>query len=386
MQAEEDSQHVWDAVVDAHSGKLLYRRNLVLNVAALAFDNYPGAPAGRLAGGEGLPGRMAQLREHACRATTRTSTADVNDDDSRRAGERDPPRRGGTYNYVTHFQAPPTRRRPGLPAGRLLLQQLRQDGSPTSSRWTVNRSQAGTQLFYYVNRFHDHLRDAPGIGFNAASGGFEGGDRLHRRGRERRRARSAPFTACPTAAYLNNADMTTLPDGVPPRMQMYLWSSACTGASVVINDVDGANDAFIVYHEYAHGLSSRLVTDAAGVGALAGLAVRRDGRGAGAIGTRSTSWWPQGLEVDTAAPGELRTGQYEAEPVRTQPFDCPVGGGPPSCPGTPLRRPGRLHLRRLRARGPGQRPGGARRRRDLGRRRCGTCAGRSSPRTATRPA
>jgi hypothetical protein len=43
-----------------------------------------------------------------------------------------------------------------------------------------------------------------------------------------------------------------------------------------------------------------------------------------------------GFEVDTGAPGELRTGQYEAEPVRTQPFDCPVGGGPPSCPGTPF--------------------------------------------------
>ncbi len=46
VRAKEDSQHVWDAVVDAKSGKLLFRRNLVLRVAAVAFDNYPGAPRG----------------------------------------------------------------------------------------------------------------------------------------------------------------------------------------------------------------------------------------------------------------------------------------------------------------------------------------------------
>ena len=47
-----------------------------------------------------------------------------------------------------------------------------------SLSWTVNRRQAGTQLFYFVNRYHDHLRDAPGVGFNAASGNFEAGDRV----------------------------------------------------------------------------------------------------------------------------------------------------------------------------------------------------------------
>ena len=34
----------------------------------------------------------------------------------------------------------------------------------------MNRAQAGTQLFYYVNRFHDHLRDAAGIGFDDSLG------------------------------------------------------------------------------------------------------------------------------------------------------------------------------------------------------------------------
>ncbi len=41
-----DSQHVYDAVIDAGSGETLYRRNLVLHATGLAFDNYPGAPVG----------------------------------------------------------------------------------------------------------------------------------------------------------------------------------------------------------------------------------------------------------------------------------------------------------------------------------------------------
>ena len=120
-------------------------------------------------------------------------------------------------------------------------------------------------------------------------------------------------------------------------MQMYLWTSACDDSAT--NDVDGANDAYIVYHEYTHGLSNRLVTDAAGQGAL-------DGPQSGAMGEGWSDWYAldllvaEGRETDTAAPGELRTGQYENSPVRTEPFDCPAGGGGVPCPGTPGAGPG----------------------------------------------
>ncbi len=35
---------IYDAVVDAGSGELLYRASLVHDIAARAFDHYPGAP------------------------------------------------------------------------------------------------------------------------------------------------------------------------------------------------------------------------------------------------------------------------------------------------------------------------------------------------------
>jgi hypothetical protein len=339
VRAEEDSQHVWDAVVDAQSAKLLYRRNLVLKVAALAFDNYPGAPRGGsqqlrdfppawLGSCGGLQGNNAHVYP------------DPEDGDVPALGDEIQCEGGVDYTYGTDFRAA-THAPQGqdCPPVGCSYNNFAETGDPPIFSWRENGEQAGTQLFYYVNRFHDHLRDAPGIGFTAASGGFEGGDRLRAEVNNGAATDSGAFDDLPDCSYLNNADMTIGPDGTSPRMQMYLWSSACFAPSVVVNDVDGANDAFIVYHEYAHGLSSRLVTDAAGVGALAGLQ-------SGAMGEGWSDWYAldflvaAGFEVDTAAPGELRTGQYEAEPVRTEPFDCPVGGGPPSCPGTPFGGPG----------------------------------------------
>ena len=47
----------------------------------------------------------------------------------------------------------------------------------------------------------------------------------------------------------------TPPDGQAPRMQMFLFTR---------RDVNGADDADVVYHEYGHGLSNRLVVNAVG--------------------------------------------------------------------------------------------------------------------------
>ena len=73
---------------------------------------------------------------------------------------------------------------------------------------------------------------------------------------------------------------------------------------------NGGDDAAIVYHEYTHGLSNRLVVDATGL-----RRARQHRRPApwarpGATGTRWTSWSQQGFERDTPAPGEVAVGQY----------------------------------------------------------------------------
>ena len=59
--------------------------------------------------------------------------------------------------------------------------------------------------------------------------------------------------------------MNTPPDGTPPTMQMYLWHfPGTTDAEEPFLPASGAFDASILYHEYTHGLSNRLVVDATG--------------------------------------------------------------------------------------------------------------------------
>ena len=71
-------------------------------------------------------------------------------------------------------------------------------------------------------------------------------------------------------------------DGGSPVMQMYLFRPSTFRA------VNGGDDASVVYHEYTHGLSNRLITDASGMGAVNSARRARWAR-AGATGTRRTS-------------------------------------------------------------------------------------------------
>ena len=118
--------------------------------------------------------------------------------------------------------------------------------------WVANQKQNAVQAFYYANRFHDHLAAAP-INFTDQS--FEGADRL------RLETDDGAMTG-PDSSHRNNANMATPPDGMSPIMQMYLWQSSPQRA------VNGGDDASILYHEYTHGLSNRLIHDANGFGAL----------------------------------------------------------------------------------------------------------------------
>src|SRR5206468_156958 len=83
----------------------------------------------------------------------------------------------------------------------------------------------------------------------------------------------------PDQDHTNNANMATEQDGVAPRMQMYLFSSG--DGSV---DSNGGDEADVVYHEYTHGLSNRLITDAQGF-------PRLDGEESGAMGEGWSDWY-----------------------------------------------------------------------------------------------
>jgi extracellular elastinolytic metalloproteinase len=349
----DDSGDAWDTVVDARTGQVLRRNGLVRRVdgSGLAFDLFPGAPVGgsqvtkTFPGGGGDPWLTGAFNE--LRGNNVWAYSDVEDDvytgplagepfPSPGAADSVPPSAGAAWSYpvaVNTAASPHSCPSTGCTWDDYL--------ASSAFSWDMNREQAATQAFYLANNFHDHLRDAPGIAFDEASGNMEAihtggapgaGDELHVQVMDGANT-DLLFPGFPDAAHTNNADMLPLPDGQSPRMQLYLFSDYPNDPAV-INDVNGTDDADIVYHEYTHAMTNRLVTDAAGFGAL-------NQPQAFAMDEAWADWYAtdylvgQGFRTDTAAPGELAVGEYEDVAFRSEPVDCPVGSGPSACPGTP---------------------------------------------------
>ncbi len=145
------------------------------------------------------------------------------------------------------------------------------------------RDAAVVNLFYWCNLCHDRFY---GLGFTEAFGNFQddnfgnggaGGDAVQADAQD--------------GGGANNANFSTPPDGAPGRMQMYTF----TGSSP---NRDGDLDAYIIIHEYTHGLSNRLV--GGGVGGM--FALQSGGMGEG---------WSDFMSLCLLTdPGELVTGTY----------------------------------------------------------------------------
>ena len=184
----------------------------------------------------------------------------------------------------------------------------------STAAWSANRNQSATQLFYFVNAFHDYLQNDPAILFGNGEGAFSGNDPVLAQAMD---GADGPNHQ-PDAAHANNASFLTLPDGNPGLMQSHLWR-------LPFGAYDGANDAAMVWHEYTHGMTDRLVTDANGFGALTSVQ-------AGAIGEGLSDWYALdaviggGLQPDDPGVADVRFGKYfdnaTGNTVRYQSIDC----------------------------------------------------------------
>ena len=323
------------AVVDATTGAVLYRANRVKSAAndALVWEQYPGAPNG---GSAALRDLTPYLSPGATDLSGPFAHAwsDVNDNDSGTVTPDD---------HIVPLDAPDpgeavTRTGTGAsfafpfaefaqPAGACQVVRKCSWDFDTANSWQTNRRQNAVQAFYYVNRFRERLAAAP-ISFSAADGDFRDGDRVLVNTDDG----AAGPGGRPNSQHTDNAYMDTPPDGRSPTMAMFLFFNDGD-----FRDVNGGDDAAIVYHEFTHGLSSRLVTVAPG-GEQA-----LNGPQPGAMGEGWSDFYAKDMLVgqfpadDTAAPGEVDMGEYiDSVPnsIRTQPLDCPVGASAPACPGT----------------------------------------------------
>ncbi|MEV6633648.1 M36 family metallopeptidase [Actinoplanes sp. NPDC051470] len=320
-------------VVDAATGRVLYRQDLLVHdndPSALVWRNYPGAPLGGAQQRRSLAGWIAPD------ATTLSGESahvflDVNDDDVADAGEEVAPNRPGDWRFpfkdFTGQVGPPC----------AADKQCSWDPKVAYS-WKDNAKQNAAQLFYYVSSFHDHLEKSP-IGFTRAAGNYEtaDGDPIEVD------AIDGADTAngFPDEEHADNATMLPTPDGVPGRMQMFLFRAPSWPEDPFLAANSG-DEADVVYHEYTHGMSNRLVVDASGNSTLTGI------QGL-SMGEAWSDWYAfdhlvaQGLQTDTAAPGEVLVGRYVGDGqnlIRTQPLDCAVGAGATVCPGAEGAGPG----------------------------------------------
>ncbi len=293
--------YVYDVLVDAASGAVLTRHSLTDFASnAPVYAYHPGAGPETtvdLARWLTAPLVLSGPNAHAY--------ADVDGDDVADPGEEVRPSSGTDWNYPASFFTD-------------VCTFCTWDDSDVATE-AANRRHATTQLFYLVNAFHDWLRDSE-VGFTASDGNFEGLDPVRAEADDAVLARSPSF---------NNANMTTFPDGTSPRMQMYLWGGGFPA-------VNGSDDASVVFHEYAHGLSNRLIGDGDGL----------NDKQSGAMGEGWSDWYAMdylvahALVLDTAADAEVVVGEYvtgdATAGIRRQPLDCSVGSSAPACGGSVL--------------------------------------------------
>ena len=311
-------------VIDAETGRTLYRRNMVQSDKGYVFENYPGASRGGeqklvdFTGPGWLPNNSPRLAGNVAHVFT-----DLNDDDVAQAGEEINPSADKVWKFpLVEF----------TPAACVPEFVCTWDPEVPNS-WQTNKAQNAVQLLSFLGRFHDHLEGRP-IGFTRAAGNFEAvdGDAVS--------ANAIDGAATgPDGQHVNNANMSTPPDGIPPRMQMYLFHEPGTAFPDEDPFIAGnsGDEADIVYHEYGHGLSNRLVVDALGNSTLGNIQ-------AGAMGEAWSDWYAmdflvnEGLFRDRSSDGDLRIGEYVGwgnDLIRFQPVDCPVTSTSADCAGTP---------------------------------------------------
>jgi len=329
------ASELYTSVVDAATGQVLYRKSLVNTDNSTVWENYPGAPVG------GTQQVVNFTARGWLSATAKNNIkllgpnahvyTDINDDNTANPGEEVRSNQGRSFHFpFVSFPSTATPCTGPFPCS----------WAPNTPRsWQTNRQQDATQVFFFVNNFHDHLAAAP-IGFTPAAGDFEGNDALQAEPIDG----AALVGGLPDVNHVDNANMSTPPDGQSPRMQMYLFHQP--GTVYPTQDpfiaANGGDEADVVYHEYTHGLSNRLVVDVNGNSTLGGLQ-------AGSMGEAWSDWYAmdylvgQNLIRDTPANGDLRVGNYVdagLDLIRTQPLDCKVGTTSPKCPGTPGAGPG----------------------------------------------
>ncbi|MDP9219094.1 MAG: M36 family metallopeptidase, partial [Actinomycetota bacterium] len=337
------------SVIDVADGAVLYRDRLGSDLTSAAtptpysadvFENYPGAA------GAGGTAHTVLLTANNWLAAGAQSLAgnnvhtytDIDGNSALSSTEEVKPTGTSGYRFTLHRTSPTGQ-------GDCVASMCTWiPNTPFSWRASSNASRSATQNFYFINKWHDYLLSGP-IGFTEAAGNFQqvnssglgkGADAI----RDEPLSGASTNAGLPSADFIDNADFDTPPDGLAPTMRMFLFHEPFTSAAVdPFLPVAGSDTADIVYHEYTHGLSHRLVVDAGNVPAL-------DSLQGSSMGEAWSDWYGLDYLVNNSAttgltdgPGpDVIEGRYVLGPtsttgIRSEPIDCPVGSAAAPCTG-----------------------------------------------------
>ncbi|MDQ0994483.1 M36 family metallopeptidase [Streptomyces sp. V3I7] len=294
----------YDVVIDAATGEKLLQHSLVDHESGpegTVYENFPGAAKG----GTPVVKSFGPTAESPAGWVDPTGIAAL----------PGPTTLGNNANTFAQYTAPlaPTDQlnRPVSPTSQFNYTYTdnwgRTKGTTLPPSYVLDRDPAVTNLFYQHNRIHDQYYK---LGFTETAGNFQvsnngkggnGGDPVS--GLVHSGALSG---GSPTYLGRDNANMLTLPDGIPSFSSMYLWEP--------INDTfegpyaDGDFDATVIQHEYSHGLTNRY-TGGGGLGSLGG-------QQSGSMGEGWGDWYAmdhlhrEGMS-DKAVVGAYATGNAE---------------------------------------------------------------------------
>jgi Zn-dependent metalloprotease len=271
----------YELLVDAHTGELLLRHNLyIFEAQGTVYHEDPDA------GGRTLTSFIGDTTINTAAGWMGTSTVttgnnveaylDTNADNA-------PDANNGTNLSNGHASAPD-----------------QNFTFPFSTTVDPRTQQAAvvTNLFYYNNVMHDF---SYGLGFTETARNFQTNN-FGRGGTGNDSVRAEAQDGSGT----NNANFATPPDGQRPRMQQFLFTAPNP-------DRDSSVDSDVVFHEYGHGISNRLIGN--GSTALSGTQ-------SGAMGEGWSDYWATTINNDGVM-GEYVT-QNPTRGVRRAAYTVPA--------------------------------------------------------------
>lgn len=266
----------YELLVDAHTGELLLRHNLYVHQAqGTVYTEAPDKGARQLLSFVG----DTTINTAAGWMSTSTVTTGNNVE---------------AYLDTNADNAPDANNTTGLSSGHAFA--ANQNFTFPFSETVDPRTQQAavvTNLFYFNNIIHDYSYT---LGFTESARNFQTNN-YGRGGIGNDSVRAEAQDGSGT----NNANFATPPDGQRPRMQQYLFTAANP-------DRDSSMDGDVVFHEYGHGISNRLIGN--GSTALSGTQ-------SGAMGEGWSDYWAITMngdgavgEYSTANPNGIRRAAY----------------------------------------------------------------------------